>query len=406
MKEILEHRRIMAASGSADSENASEIDSDESWDSREDARRHRRPRPRRRKRRRRKGRRGSASDWSESSGSLSSSDSYSYTESSSEEELRRPSTKKRGQRRRHSADDSRKKTRSSRRESSSEDEGPKNPPTKPQKNFRDSVFSSYTSMKQAAVKLKYVEAKVKLQKQLEKEEELERQRQAAISKKKNTASVPTQPKTQPPKRAPVQPRGSTRGDLQIPPVPSVPSVYRPRPTSRPSITTARSSASGSVHLPTPPPRSYSAESSLPRHSGVKQSAPRTRSEDSAFVRGDHHDSGLQTSINRLLGTGPDNRSHSTMERQASNDFQASWLAPPPPSQPQPRLSASDSVYIPINKPRDRPTIAPGALQPAPPPKVKKSPQKMETTPAQPTVQAQTAIRGGGQKWADRLRSRR
>lgn len=52
--------------------------------------------------------------------------------------------------------------------------------SKPDTSFRDSVFSSYTSMKKAAVQLKYVEAKVKLKKQLDAEERVESERQMKI----------------------------------------------------------------------------------------------------------------------------------------------------------------------------------------------------------------------------------
>lgn len=52
---------------------------------------------------------------------------------------------------------------------------------KKETNFRDSVFSSYHSMKNAAVKLEYVEAKVKLKKQLEEEERIDAHRKAKIA---------------------------------------------------------------------------------------------------------------------------------------------------------------------------------------------------------------------------------
>ncbi|WWD03468.1 hypothetical protein V865_001520 [Kwoniella europaea PYCC6329] len=48
------------------------------------------------------------------------------------------------------------------------------------KGFRDSVFSTYTSMKKAAIKHKYVEAKIKLDEQLKQEEELENQRKIKV----------------------------------------------------------------------------------------------------------------------------------------------------------------------------------------------------------------------------------
>ena len=53
--------------------------------------------------------------------------------------------------------------------------------TKKEFGFRDSVFSTFHSMKEAAVKLKYVEAKAKLKKQLETEERIELERKAKIA---------------------------------------------------------------------------------------------------------------------------------------------------------------------------------------------------------------------------------
>ncbi|ODO10287.1 hypothetical protein I350_02516 [Cryptococcus amylolentus CBS 6273] len=57
---------------------------------------------------------------------------------------------------------------------------PQEPAPNPPRSFRDSVFSSYNSMKKAAVRLKYVEAKVKLKKQLEEEERLEKARRDKV----------------------------------------------------------------------------------------------------------------------------------------------------------------------------------------------------------------------------------
>ncbi|WWC91553.1 uncharacterized protein L201_006499 [Kwoniella dendrophila CBS 6074] len=57
--------------------------------------------------------------------------------------------------------------------------------SKNQKNsrhFRDSVFSTYNSMKKAAIKLKYHEAKIKLDEQLKKEELIELERKEKIKK--------------------------------------------------------------------------------------------------------------------------------------------------------------------------------------------------------------------------------
>lgn len=55
-------------------------------------------------------------------------------------------------------------------------------------NFRDSVFSTYASMKRAAVQLKYVEAKAKLKQQLEEEDKIERARQAKIQERVRQAN--------------------------------------------------------------------------------------------------------------------------------------------------------------------------------------------------------------------------
>ncbi|WVQ72993.1 hypothetical protein IAR50_002556 [Cryptococcus sp. DSM 104548] len=57
---------------------------------------------------------------------------------------------------------------------------PQQEPSSKSRGFRDSVFSSYNSMKKAAVRLKYVEAKVKLKKQLEEEERVERARKDKV----------------------------------------------------------------------------------------------------------------------------------------------------------------------------------------------------------------------------------
>ncbi|WWD19504.1 hypothetical protein CI109_103965 [Kwoniella shandongensis] len=68
------------------------------------------------------------------------------------------------------------------RQSTSSSQGtiPSHSATAKHRTFRDSVFSSYNSMKKAAVRLKYVEAKVKLKKQLEEEEALERKRREKV----------------------------------------------------------------------------------------------------------------------------------------------------------------------------------------------------------------------------------
>ena len=53
---------------------------------------------------------------------------------------------------------------------------------RPRDTFRDSVFSTYASMKSAAVKLKHVEARTKFKRQMRREEELEQERKDRVDK--------------------------------------------------------------------------------------------------------------------------------------------------------------------------------------------------------------------------------
>ena len=98
----------------------------------------------------------------------------------------------------------------------------------------------------------------------------------------------------------------------------------------------------------------------------------------------------------------------------NNDFQVSWLAHPDPAFSVPQTARTGSVYLPVTKPKDRPMIAPGGLAPAPPPKVKAKMSRDNAPGGVPSAEmdgsgdggSRSAGGPGGNKWADRLRSRR
>lgn len=151
------------------------------------------------RKKRSKGRRRRPDSSEDDSASASSASDTEYDSMSDGGTVRR---RRRPRRRRYSSDDSdysydyerrrgrRRRERSARRgrrpypprrRSPSPSPTPTPTPTPPsKKSFRDSVFSTYDSMKKAAVRLKYVEQKVKLKKQLEAEERVEKSRQAKI----------------------------------------------------------------------------------------------------------------------------------------------------------------------------------------------------------------------------------
>ncbi|KAK4686633.1 hypothetical protein P7C73_g3492, partial [Tremellales sp. Uapishka_1] len=234
------------------------------------------------------------------------------------------------------------------------------PPQKAEKQekstFRDSVFSSYTSMKKAAVRLKYVEAKVNLKKKLKEEENIEVNRRKKIDEA--NAEIAESRRLQEEwqrveqsrreKNASHSSRGSNRP--LIPPV--APSSSYP------------SSASSSPPPKAPPP--------AVTHQRNRQPVPGKPPSE------------LGTEIHQLLGTKP--------KRDA---------------QPQ-------SIYLEVTKPKDRLMIPKGGLAPAPPGRAKASPSvpasvsdTSSVREPQPAVVPFAGIgAGGGKKWADRLRERR
>ena len=87
------------------------------------------------------------------------------------------------------------------------------------------------------------------------------------------------------------------------------------------------------------------------------------------------------------------------EPRLDNDFQADWLSHPAPGLDFPQTPRTESVYIPVTLPKDRPIIPKGGLAAAPPPKMRASPSTTaETASPAPAV--------AGNKWADRLRGKR
>ena len=85
-----------------------------------------------------------------------------------------------------------------------------------------------------------------------------------------------------------------------------------------------------------------------------------------------------------------------------NAFQASWLSRPDPTLSVPQTARTDSVYVPVTRPKDRPIIPPGRLAPAPP--GKKKPLGAQDGTRGAFVGVSSA--GGNNKWADRLRAKR
>lgn len=108
-------------------------------------------------------------------------------------------------------------------------------------------------------------------------------------------------------------------------------------------------------------------------------------------------------ITHLLGSGPKIRSNSkainpappfrpptakvSVSKPSSNAFQAMWLSHPPQSDPGfgslpdalnvPGTARTNSVYLPVTHPKDRPLIPKGELAPAPTGKKKRSLTKVD-----------------------------
>jgi len=176
------------------------------------------------------------------------------------------------------------------------------------------------------------------------------------------------------------------------------------------------SSSGSSHrstptLPTPP--SKARQALLRQGSGDSQSRIPSREDQRQPIRqipGSSHPHPLRQNsnelgdeISQLLG-GPlkpvavakpaQPVRKPSAEPPVTNAFVADWLSHPNPSISVPQSPRSGSVYIPVNHPKDRPTIPKGGLAPAPPAKVKALP-----------IVASSASGGIANKWADRLRRR-
>ncbi|WVO12434.1 hypothetical protein L204_100033 [Cryptococcus depauperatus] len=263
---------------------------------------------------------------------------------------------------------------------------------KQSKGFRDSVFSSYNSMKNAAVRLKYVEAKVKLKKQLDDEEKLEQIRREKI--REANKEIEDAKKWE----------NERNNELLIPPVAR-------RPTTKHSTSTLNS-------LPTPRQRDRNRQTAYrggsldtiqrPQQShqgdGRRQLyPPKHATVDTVRPQPQRNKTGdsLGNEITQLLGNGSGTRNnlreptHPTLQdragtrqqpsfrkysRSPSNNVQESWLPHPsqhgpgrssPPEKPNvPETARSDSVYLSVTHPKDRPKIPRGGLAPAPPGKNK------------------------------------
>lgn len=172
---------------------------------------------------------------------------------------------------------------------------------------------------------------------------------------------------------------------------------------------------------------------------------------------DNSENSLGDEITHLLGGGSKVRSNSktinpaprpmppakkvSVSKRSSNAFQASWLSHPsqsrtprsdsPPDIPiMPETARTDSVYLPVTHPKDRPIIPKGGLAPAPTGRKKGSSTTVDnemgnattvgargstrmTPPQKPSsgfagLGAGANIAGvgaGGSKWAGRLRER-
>jgi len=256
--------------------------------------------------------------------------------------------------------------------------------------FRDSVFSSYKSMKKAAVQLKYVEAKAKLKTQLEDEDRLERERQAKINEANREIELARQAES------------ASSGACRLTAYIEL-ALRLDRPLIRPARPQTQSSSGSSTgRLPTPPPRSarrgYSNGPTTSVHIPpvpVKQHSHRPTPS--------RQDTGLTAEIGNLLGNKP-SRPRAPAPAAQSAALQSSWLPRPEPVALLPHAARSGSVYLSVTRPRDRPMIPPGGLAPPPPPKVRSG--KHLTTAGHEGDSAHTDLGAGKGKWADRLRSRR
>lgn len=442
VKEAIERRKAEVAKQgeSDDSDDDSGSDSWESGDSDSVSDngtiRPSRRRMRRKSKRSRRGRRRRDMSESESEDSDASPIAYHQrrggrAQSESASRRRREEDRRREKARRRREDDYRfeRERRNRRHRPITPSPSPSPPPTptpisKPKRRkrdgFRDSVFSSYGSMKKAAVRLKYVEAKVKLKQQLADEDAVEKARQEKIrvvnreifrdrlrsEQEEDSGGSSKSLHTDldrmlmragrglliPPANRPPTQSSSGASSQDTPPLPTPPGRVRQIPNRQMSTESQRQYPApyvSSITQRVQPVRQDSGQSlRQPGRQGSSGSGPHPLRQSSKEL-GDE--------ISQLLGNSakpaPASRKPST-----ENGFQADWLAHPNPALAVPQTAGTDSVYVSVNRPNERPTIPRGGLAQAPPPKVKSS-------PGAPSP-ADAGAGAGANKWADRLRGRR
>ncbi|ORX40733.1 hypothetical protein BD324DRAFT_17600 [Kockovaella imperatae] len=338
--------------------------------------------------------------------------------------------------------------------------------------FRDSVFSSYSSMKKAAVRLKYVEQKVKLKKQLEAEEAVEQARREKViqanrdlkrqqeeeKKLRIIEEIRAEKKLKRVEREMEEANREveeanrrlerSRGRMskeqgsgdsgRLGAISSIAeSLGRPLIPPARSYTLSSSGSSGSSkrfpappgrHQTRPPPNGnpsqtraaetlFDAESAaVPRQKSILR-PPRKQSTIAptavlpyATPRPTRKGSALGSEINHLLGADSQPSKNRPLypppqgvvkvpplPPQMQNDFQASWLSRPGPALSVPQTARTDSVYVSVTRPKDRPIIPPGGLAPAPPGK-KRQERKITSTGIDSA--------SGNNKWTNRLRAKR
>ncbi|KIR33956.1 hypothetical protein I352_03185 [Cryptococcus deuterogattii MMRL2647] len=278
--------------------------------------------------------------------------------------------------------------------------------------FRDSVFSSYNSMKRAAVRLKYVEAKVKLKKQLEEEEKLEKIRRDKVkdaNKEFERADREGQDR-----------KGSSGlGKTLIPRV------------NRPEMSHSGSTSSSSAAAPIRNPyfQTVNRDGSLDTiqrnelntrqiYPGKNSTMDKIRPQLQPQRTGTNSsENSLGGEITHLLGGGSKIRSNGrainpappfrpptekvSVSKPSSNAFQAMWLSHPPQSKDPgigsppdalnvPETARTNSVYLPVTHPKDRPIIPKGELASAPTGKKKRSLTKVDRK-----MENATAMSGNG-----------
>ncbi|WVR07831.1 hypothetical protein IAU60_004874 [Kwoniella sp. DSM 27419] len=271
--------------------------------------------------------------------------------------------------------------------------------------FRDSVFSSYTSMKKAAVRLKYVEAKVKLKRQLDEEERVEQERRAKVAQANREIEEYNQYESDLRHHR----RDTT---LLIPPVPRPPARARsPTPTVN-TVDLPYDKPTAELIIPGGKPRGQDNHRLLyPPKSAIKQ--PRRPTMDrrgtSESLDGQidqllggptrgvtvqtHHIDPVSVGIDPFRARASEGEAARVVDQRAlparaptaqatvsepkdpqgapSNSFQATWLTQPEsvPTWDSPGVlteSPRSSVYIPVTRPQERPIPSEGSAPGLPP----------------------------------------